>query len=80
MDLPFFSFLGERLFSDYAAKTSLKYLIKQLRNDLNDKWESVRASLVSIVSVLEDKKKPDQQLIEGETILTEDTASGRLGK
>ena len=35
---------------------------------------------MSISSVLEDEKKPDQQLIEGETKLTEDTSSERLGK
>lgn len=80
MHLSFISFLGERLSSDYAAKTSLKYLVKQLRNDLNDVREKVRTSLESITSVLKDKKKPDQQLMEGETKLPEDSSSERLGK
>ena len=76
----FFFFLGERLFSNHGAKTSLENQVKQLRDDVNNKLEYVRASLVSISSVLEDEKKPDQQLIEGETKLTEDTSSERLGK
>ena len=76
----FFFFLGERLFSNYGAKTSLENQVKQLRDDVNDKLENVRASLVSIASVLRDEKKPDQQLIEGETKLTEDTSSERLAK
>ena len=80
MHLSFISFLGERLSSDYAAKTSLKYLVKQLRNDLNDVREKVRTSLESITSVLKDKKKPEQQLMEGETKLPEDSSSERLGK
>ena len=80
MHLSFISFLGERLSSDYAAKTSLKYLVKQLRNDLNDVREKVRTSLESITSVLKDKKRPDQQLMEGETKLPEDSSSERLGK
>ena len=80
MHLSFISFLGERLSSDYAAKTSLKYLVKQLRNDLNNVREKVRTSLESITSVLKDKKKPDQQLMEGETKLPEDSSSERLGK
>lgn len=80
MHLSFFSFLGEKLSSDYAAKTSLKYLVKQLRNDLNDVREKVRTLLESIASVLKDNKKPDQQLIEGETKLPEDSSSERLGK
>ena len=80
MHLSFFSFLGERLFSNYGAKTSLENQVKQLQDDINDKLENVRASLVSIASVLRDEKKPDQQLIEGETKLTEDTSSEGLGK
>ena len=76
MHLSFFSFLGEKLSSDYAAKTSLKYLV----NDLNDVREKVRTLLESIASVLKDNKKPDQQLIEGETKLPEDSSSERLGK
>ena len=76
----FFFFLGERLFSIYGAKTSLENQVKQLRDDVNDKLEYVGASLVSIASVLRDEKKPDQQLIEGETKLTEDSSSERLGK
>ena len=35
---------------------------------------------MSIASVVRDEKKPDQQLIEGETKLTEDTSSEGLGK
>ena len=54
--------------------------VKQLRDDVNDKLEYVGASLVSIASVLREEKKLDQQLIEGETKLTEDTSSERLGK
>ena len=77
--LSFFSFLGARLFSNHGAKTSLENQVKQLRDDVNDQLEYVRTSLVSIVGVLEDEKKPDQQLIEGETKLTEDTSSERLG-
>ena len=73
-------FLGERLFSNYGAKTSLENQVKQLHDDVNDKLEYVRAALVSIASVVRDEKKPDQQLIEGETKLTEDTSSERLGK
>ena len=76
----FFFFLGERLFSNHGAKTSLENQVKQLRDDVNNQLEYVRASLVSIASVLGDEKKPDQQLIEGETKLTEDTSSERLGK
>ena len=76
----FFFFLGERLFSNYGAKTSLENQVKQLHDDVNDKLEYVRAALVSIASVVRDEKKPDQQLIEGETKLTEDTSSERLGK
>ena len=76
----FFFFLGERLFSNYGAKTSLENQVKQLRDDVNDKLEYVGASLMSIASVLRDEKKPDQQLIEGETKLTEDTSSEGLGK
>ena len=78
--LSFFPFLGERLFSNYGAKTSLENQVKQLRDDVNDKLEYVGASLMSIASVLRDEKKPDQQLIEGETKLTEDSSSERLGK
>ena len=78
--LSFFPFLGERLFSNYGAKTSLENQVKQLRDDVNNQLEYVRASLVSIASVLEVEKKPDQQLIEGETKLTEDTSSERQGK
>ena len=62
--LSFFSFLGARLFSNYGAKTSLENRVKQLRDDVNDQLEYVRTS----------------QLIEGETKLTEDTSSERLGK
>ena len=80
MHLSFFSFLGARLFSNHGAKTSLENQVKQLRDDVNNQLEYVRASLVSIASVLGDEKKPDQQLIEGETKLTEDTSSGRQGK
>ena len=76
----FFFFSGERLFSNHGAKTSLENQVKQLRDDVNDKLEYVRASMVSIASVLRDEKKLDQQLIEGETKLTEDTSSERLGK
>ena len=75
-----FFFLGERLLGNYGAKTSLETQVKQLRDDVNDKLEYVRASLVSIASVLREEKKLDQQLIEGETKLTEDTSSERLGK
>ena len=72
MHLSFFYFLGERLSSDYAEQTSLKYQVKQLR----EKWlKNVRPS----ASVLEDKKL-DQQLIEGETKLPEDVSSESLGK
>lgn len=72
MHLAFFYFLGERLLSDYAEQTSLKYQVKQLR----EKWlKNVRPS----ASVLEDKKL-DQQLIEGETKLPEDASSESLGK
>ena len=78
--LSFFPFLGERLFSNYGAKTSLENQVKQLRDDVNNQLEYVRASLVSIASVLGVEKKPDQQLIEGETKLTEDTSSEGLGK
>ena len=78
--LSFFPFLGERLFSNYGAKTSLENQVKQLRDDVNNQLEYVRASLVSISSVLGVEKKPDQQLIEGETKLTEDTSSERQGK
>ena len=78
--LSFFPFLGERLFSNYGAKTSLENQVKQLRDDVNNQLEYVRASLVSIASVLGVEKKPDQQLIEGETKLTEDTSSERQGK
>ena len=78
--LSFFPFLGERLFSNYGAKTSLENQVKQLQDDINDKLENVGASPVSIASVLRDEKKPDQQLIEGETKLTEDTSSERQGK
>ena len=78
--LSFFFFLGERLFSNHGAKTSLENQVKQLRDDVNNQLEYVRASLVSISSVLGVEKKPDQQLIEGETKLTEDTSSERLGK
>ena len=78
--LSFFFFLGERLFSNYGAKTSLENQVKQLNDDVNDKLEYVGASLMSIASVLRDEKKPDQQLIEGETKLTEDFSSERLGK
>ena len=80
MHLSFFPFLGERLFSNYGAKTSLENQVKQLRDDVNNQLEYVRASLVSIASVLGVEKKPDQQLIEGETKLTEDTSSERQGK
>ena len=68
------------LLSNYGAKTSLENQVKQLRDDVNDKLEYVGASLMSIASVLRDEKKPDQQLIEDETKLTEDTSSERLGK
>ena len=78
--LSFFPFLGERLFSNYGAKTSLENQVKQLRDDVNNQLEYVRASLVPIASVLGVEKKPDQQLTEGETKLTEDTSSERQGK
>ena len=78
--LSFFSFLGEMLLSNYGARTSLENQVKQLRDDVNDKLEYVGTSLVSIASVLREEKKLDQQLIEGETKLTEDTSSERLGK
>lgn len=78
--LSFFSFLGEMLLSNYGAKKSLENQVKQLRDDVNDKLEYVGTSLVSIASVLREEKKPDQQLIEGETKLTEDTSSELLGK
>ena len=52
------------LLSNYGAKTSLENQVKQLRDDINDQLEYVRTS----------------QLIEGETKLTEDTSSERLGK
>ena len=68
------------LLSNYGARTSLENQVKQLRDDVNDKLEYVRASLVSIASVVRDEKKLDQQLIEGETKLTEDISSERLGK
>ena len=68
------------LLSNYGAKTSLENQVKQLRDDVNDKLEYVRTSLVSIASVLREEKKLDQQLIEGETKLTEDTSSEGLGK
>ena len=80
MHLSFFFFLGERLFGNHGAKTSLENQVKQLRDDVNDKLEYVRASLVSIASVLGDEKKPDQQLIVGETKLTEDASGGCQGK
>lgn len=76
--LSFFFFLGERLFSNYGAKTSLENQVKQLLDEVNDKLEYVRA-IFSIASVVRDEKKPDQQLIEGETKLTEDIPS-ELGK
>ena len=76
----FFFFLGERLFSNHGAKTSLENQVKQLRDDVNDKLEYVGTSLVSIASVLREEKKLDQQLIEGEPKLTEDTSSEGLGK
>lgn len=75
----FFSFLGERLLSDYAVQPSLRYQVKQLRDDVNAKLEDVRPSPVSVASVLEDKKL-DQQLIEGGTKLPEDASSEILGK
>ena len=78
MHLSFFFFLGERLFSNYGAKTSLENQVKQLLDEVNDKLEYVRA-IFSIASVVRDEKKPDQQLIEGETKLTEDIPS-ELGK
>ena len=78
--LSFFSFLGEMLLSNYGARTSLENQVKKLRDDVNDKLEYVGTSLVSIASVLREEKKLDQQLIEGETKLTEDTSSERLGK
>ena len=78
--LIFFSFLGERLLSDYAVQPSLRYQVKQLRDDVNAKLEDVRPSPVSVASVLEDKKKLDQQLIEGGTKLPEDASSESLGK
>ena len=78
MHLSFFSFLGERLLSDYAVQPS--YQVKQLRDDVNAKLEDVRPSPVSVASVLEDKKKLDQQLIEGGTKLPEDASSESLGK
>ena len=68
------------LLSNYGAKKSLENQVKQLRDDVNDKLEYVGTSLVSIASVLREEKKPDQQLIEGETKLTEDTSSELLGK
>ena len=68
------------LLSNYGARTSLENQVKQLRDDVNDKLEYVGTSLVSIASVLREEKKLDQQLIEGETKLTEDTSSERLGK
>ena len=79
MHLFFFSFLGERLLSDYAVQPSLRYQVKQLRDDVNAKLEDVRPSPVSVASVLEDKKL-DQQLIEGGTKLPEDASSEILGK
>ena len=75
MHLSFFSFLGVRLLSDYAVQTSLKYQVKQLRDDVNAKLENVRPS----ASVLVDKKLY-RQLIEGGTKLPEDASSERLGK
>ena len=78
--LSFFFFLGERLFGNHGAKTSLENQVKQLRDDVNDKLEYVRASLVSIASVLGDEKKLDQQLIEGVTKFIEDASSGCQGK
>ena len=80
MHLSFFSFLGLRLLSDYAVQPSLRYQVKQLRDDVNAKLEKVRPSLVSVASVLEDKKKLDQQPIEGGTKLPEDASSESLGK
>ena len=68
------------LLSNYGAKTSLENQVKQLRDDVNDKLEYVGTSLVSIASVLREEKKLDQQLIEGEPKLTEDTSSEGLGK
>ena len=68
------------LLSNYGARTSLENQVKKLRDDVNDKLEYVGTSLVSIASVLREEKKLDQQLIEGETKLTEDTSSERLGK
>ena len=58
---------------------SLRYQVKQLRDDVNAKLEDVRPSPVSVASVLEDKKL-DQQLIEGGTKLPEDASSEILGK
>ena len=78
--LSFFSFLGLRLLSDYAVQPSLRYQVKQLRDDVNAKLEKVRPSLVSVASVLEDNKKLDQQPIEGGTKLPEDASSESLGK
>lgn len=69
---------GERLFSNYGAKTSLENQVKQLRDDENEKLEYVRTSLVSIARFARGEKMPDQQLIEGETKLTEDTSSEGL--
>ena len=66
--------------SDYAVQPSLRYQVKQLRDDVNAKLEKVRPSLVSVASVLEDNKKLDQQPIEGGTKLPEDASSESLGK
>lgn len=57
-------------------QTSLEYQVKKLRDDVNAELENVRPS----ASVRKDKKKLDQQLIEGETKLPEDASSESLGK
>ena len=76
MHLSFFSFLGVRLIRNGPVQTSLKYQVKKLRDDVNAELENVRPS----ASVRKDKKKLDQQLIEGETKLPEDASSESLGK